>query len=116
MNFLCALLGYITDANSPDPTKSFVHHELWPLSTFTTTADVFFAYRPKLVTVVNSFACPETNGYWGDYWGLAAYRGPAGQSRTAAALTFSRIDGGSTCTLQTADIAKPMHVGFTVWK
>lgn len=115
-----AALGYITNAGSPDLTNRYLHHEVWPLNAFTADPSTFLSWRPKLLTPVNSFACGELEAgghfYWGDYWSLVGTTDPAGRSVVAAAFSFSKLDGSSVCGQQTADIARALHVGFTVWR
>lgn len=105
-------LGFLTTNGSPDLNQNFISHA----ATLVRRDGWNWNQIPIRLTPKNSFPCIDQDDYWGDYWGLVAFRSGT-LPQLVAVHSISLQDGSTQCLLEgeNAAISSPLHVGASRW-
>lgn len=100
-------LGYITNAGVDDPNDKYARFSMVPMN----MAPTPILFPQGSYTPTDYYACPRSNGYWGDYFGIAQLNTAGSSTLTGwrTVMTFSDSRPAPPCEANTV-VGKPMQV------
>ena len=102
-------LAFLSTRGVPDVTDNYVHPEAFEVS----WSDGAVMGNRHVLAPTDWYACPENDGYWGDYFGLTQARDYDGTWWAVAA--FSSSSRSPQCGPPSDYIAQPLHVAASRW-